>query len=143
MSESEVDLLKMNFNKPWKVCANPPIAVPTAAKVVWMRPIKMLRMCWKMARIPVKTEVMALMMEPTMPSAELVTDGILCGCVVRFSGVVLFERRRSEVNVRLCYLKMVVASGRLSWYEEDGRGERFRVLMVYRMLTLTRGSGKK
>ena len=31
-----------------------------------------------------KKEVMALMMEPRMPSAELVTDGILCSVEMTF-----------------------------------------------------------
>ena len=42
-----------------------------------MTPKKIWKICWKMARIPVKTEVMALMIEPRMDSTELVTDGIL------------------------------------------------------------------
>lgn len=88
--EAEYSLSK-NFSRPSNVCANPAIEVPTAANRVWMMPKMILKRCWTRPRMPLKTEVMALMMEPMRSVMELVTEGMLeSGRVFCYNNVIFF-----------------------------------------------------
>lgn len=62
---------------PSKVCARPEITFPIAEKNEERTPARILTRFWRMARIPVKTEAMAVKMEVMREEIDSRIDGIL------------------------------------------------------------------
>lgn len=81
-------LLNKNFVKPSKVCANPLMAVPTAAKAVEMTPSMALMIPWKTARIDPRAAVMVWKMPAIREPRESMREGIFLG----YCGLVIDER---------------------------------------------------
>jgi len=69
-------LPKRNLTKPSKVCARPEIAVPRAAKAVWMTPRMALRRDWKTARMDPKAAVIVWKMDETREPSWSTTEGM-------------------------------------------------------------------